>query len=159
MLQYDYEDRLTTRECLVHPWILKKQNKSYEEVPIPTNIAEVNLTTLIHIWELRGCSSRFIENSWGLPNNLLFLRGQVLQIIARIWTAELTGHIFGSLLTRPTREHTDPIRPNSSLTICRLHTEPCGNPGRQDWPTAVQQLFKFTWQSQTQLPDRSLGLP
>lgn len=49
MLQYDYEDRLTTRECLVHPWILKKQNKSYEEVPIPTNIAEES--TLIQYLE------------------------------------------------------------------------------------------------------------
>ena len=43
MLQYDFENRFSSHDCLTHPWITRKQNKSYDEVQIPNNIAEVKI--------------------------------------------------------------------------------------------------------------------
>lgn len=40
MLQYEFENRLSSQDCLNHPWITRKQNRSYDEVQIPNNIAE-----------------------------------------------------------------------------------------------------------------------
>ncbi|KAL5250339.1 hypothetical protein ACHWQZ_G016169 [Mnemiopsis leidyi] len=49
MLQYDFENRFSSHDCLTHPWITRKQNKSYDEVEIPNNIAEES--TLIQYLE------------------------------------------------------------------------------------------------------------
>ena len=46
MLMYEYRGRMTAYECLSHPWIKKKHNRSFDEVQIPNSVAEVKIPWL-----------------------------------------------------------------------------------------------------------------
>lgn len=66
MLQYDFEKRLTSKECLSHPWMTRKQSRSYDEVHIPNDIAEES--TLIQY--LQQLHSEETDNTVpGLPTS------------------------------------------------------------------------------------------